>query len=78
MSDDNIVAWRPRDQVPRTIESFTSKPPDLRVFETVPVRIDPRISVGRLIRGLMSVQMVFKHDTRTNTLVIMPEEGFQS
>ena len=83
MSDDKIVAWRPRDQVPRTIETFTSKPPELRIWETVPVQIDPKVDVGRLIRGLASVGMVFRHDIRTNTIVIMPapdssQEGSQS
>ena len=72
MSDDNIVEWRPRDQVPRTIETFTSQPPVYKILETLPVRIDPNVSACRLIAGLASVGMVFKHDTRTGTVVIMP------
>ena len=72
MSEGKIVSWRPRDQVPRTIESFTSKPPELGIWEMVPVKIDPKVHVGRLIRGLESVGIVFRHDTRTNTIVIMP------
>ena len=72
MSDGKIVSWRRRDQVPRTIESFTSKPPELGIWETVPVKIDPKVHVGRLIRGLESVGIVFRHDTRTNIIVIMP------
>jgi hypothetical protein len=73
MDDDKIVEWRSRNLVPRTIQTFSSKPPELRIWETVPVRIDPKVHVGRLIRGLLSVGMVFKHDTRTNTVVIMPD-----
>lgn len=83
MSNDKVVSWRSRDQVPRTVKTFTSKPPELRIWETVPVKIDPKVHVGRLIRGLESVGMVFRHDTRTNTIVIMPapdssQEGSQS
>jgi hypothetical protein len=70
VSDDKIVTWRPRDQVPRTIESFTSKLPAFRILETVSVRIDPTVEFGRLMRGLASEGIVFKYDTRTNTVVI--------
>ena len=72
MSGDKVVPWRPRDQVLRTIESFISKPPELGIWETVPVKIDPKVHVGRLIRGLESVGIVFRRDIRTNTIVIMP------
>ena len=38
----------------------------------VTVSIDPNVSARRLAEGLASVGMVLKHDTRTNTVVIMP------
>jgi hypothetical protein len=77
MSNDKIVAWRPRSEVPRAFESFISQPPALSILETVAVRIDPTVHVGRLIRGLASVGIVFKHDIRTRTLVIMPRDESQ-
>lgn len=72
MSDDKIVEWRPRDQVPRPIESFVSQRPARPWDESMPVRLDPNVQVGRLIRGLASVGMVCRHDNRTGAVVIMP------
>lgn len=73
MSDDTVIPLRPRSQVTRAIRSFRSVRPEHRWHEQMPLRIDPNVNVLRLIRALSEQGLVFRHDERTNAVVLMPE-----
>ncbi len=72
MSDDNVVDFRTRDQVPRQIEPFRSAVARVPWEQPLPLRIDPNVNVRRLMLALASVGIVFKLDERTGSVVLMP------
>lgn len=72
-----VVPFRPRDQVPRHIQSFRSEPPEFRRLESAPVRIDGDVIVSQLLRGLRTAGLTFKHDARTSEFVILPDPEVQ-
>lgn len=77
---DTVVPFRSRDQVARRIRSFRSDPPPPlhRVRASAPMRIEGSVVLTRLLRGLASAGLVFRHDARTGEYVIMPDPDVPS
>ena len=73
MSDETVIPLRPRHQVTRAIRSFRSLRPEYPWDEQLPLRIDPNVNVARLIQALSAQGLVFRHDERTNAVVLMPK-----
>jgi hypothetical protein len=71
---NNVVPFRPRDQVPRPIRSFRSEPPEFHYVPTsAPMRIEGTVILSKLIRALRSVGLTYQHDLRTGEFVVMPD-----
>lgn len=68
-----VIPFRPRDQVLRRIGSFRSEPPEFPLLASAPMRIDGEVIVSRLLQGLRSVGLTFKHDARTGEFVVLPD-----
>jgi len=75
---NNIIPLRPREDVPRLIRSFRSSPPEHPFIASAPMRIEGTVVLSRLLRGLRSAGLIFRHDDRTGEFVVMPDPGAQS
>ncbi len=73
MNDDKVVDFRSRAAVTPRITRFRSDPPTAPWQKRYPVEINCNVSGILLIRGLASVGLCFRQDTRTETVVIMPQ-----
>jgi hypothetical protein len=72
-----VVPFRPRDQVLRRIRSFRSTPPEFPSLASAPLRIDGEVGLSKLLLGLRTVGLTFKHDQRTGEFVILPDPEAQ-